>query len=87
MAVINRELDSGLSAFDDARRSKLYVLDRNSGQFRTLTWFPRETTDTMTSQPQLSADGSHIAFLSTRDDLTDVFITRVNDALFSDGFQ
>ncbi len=96
VAMINRELNSGLSAFDDARRSKLYVLDRHDGQFRTLTWFPHKTTDTMTSLPQLSADGSHIAFLSTRDDLTDddgnggmtdVFITRINDAIFSDGFQ
>jgi Tol biopolymer transport system component len=95
IALINYSASSGASPFDDSRKDKLYVLDRNDGQYRALTWFTRQTADSLTRVPRFSANGSWIAFTSTRDDLTgddgngmftNIFITRTSETLFADGF-
>lgn len=95
IAFIGRYAKSGASAFDDSSKDKLFVLDRNDGRYRALTWFTREGPQSETVKPALSADGLRVAFASTRPDLTDddfngqfadIFLTRVEDSIFANGF-
>jgi Tol biopolymer transport system component len=96
VALISYSADSGVDEFDDSRKDKLFVLDRNDGSYRALTWFTQPKPNSLTRKPKLSADGRSIAFVSTRDDLTaddgngafaNVFIARLDDAIFKDGFE
>lgn len=99
VAFIGYSADSGVSTVDDTNKDKLFVLDRNDGSYRALTWFTLATQPThakpATGEPRLSADGRSVAFASTRDDLTSddgngaftsIFIARLDDAIFADSF-
>lgn len=99
VAFIGYSADSGVSTVDDTNKDKLFVLDRNDGSYRALTWFTQATQPSQakpaTRKPRLSADGRSIAFVSTRDDLTSddgngaftsIFIAHLDDAIFADSF-
>lgn len=94
VAFIGRFANSGVSAFDDSGKDKLFVLDRSDGHYRASTWFTREGPQSETVKPALSADGQWVAFASTRPDLTDddngqfadIFLMRSGDAIFANGF-
>ncbi|WP_313918662.1 hypothetical protein [Tahibacter sp.] len=100
VAFIGYSADSGVSAVDDTNQYKLFVLDRNDGSYRALTWFTQATqvseAKPATREPRLSADGRSIAFVSARADLTSddgngafssIFIAHLDDAIFKSGFE
>lgn len=93
--VFTSYVASGVTAYDDSRKQKLFLLDRSTGQYRALTWFGGPSVFGDTRGAAFSADGNWIAFQSTRDELvdndgngmiSDIFLVHVHDGIFADDF-
>jgi Tol biopolymer transport system component len=96
VVFINATADSGMSAFDDRGRAKLFLFDDADDSYRALTWYAAPAAPGATEAPRLSADGRYVVFNSTRTDLdpadgngafTDVFLIDLDEHLFADGFE